>query len=86
MKENIPVLLLKKLTLLPTQDVRIELNNNLSKKIIDLSSLEFNNKVLVILPENTLEESPTITDLPKVGILAYINSKIVLPNNNYRVV
>lgn len=86
MKENIPVLLLKKLTLLPTQEVRIELNNNLSKKIIDLSSLEFNNKVLVILPENTLEESPTITDLPKVGILAYINSKIVLPNNNYRVV
>ena len=86
MKENIPVLLLKKLTLLPTQEVRIELNNNLSKKIIDLSSLEFNNKVLVILPENTLEESPTITDLPNVGILAYINSKIVLPNNNYRVV
>ena len=51
-----------------------------------INTKTFNNKVLVILPENTLEESPTITDLPKVGILAYINSKIVLPNNNYRVV
>ena len=36
MKENIPVLLLKKLTILPSQEVRIELNNELS--IITTSS------------------------------------------------
>ena len=86
MKENIPVLLLKKLTILPSQEVRIELNNELSKKVIDLSTIEFSNKVLIVLPSNTLEESPTITDLPKSGVLTLINSKIVLPNNNYRVV
>ena len=86
MKENIPVLLLKKLTILPSQEVRIELNNELSKKVIDLSTIEFFNKVLIVLPSNTLEESPTITDLPKSGVLTLINSKIVLPNNNYRVV
>ena len=39
MKENIPVLLLKKLTILPSQEVRIELNNELSKKVIDLSTI-----------------------------------------------
>ena len=86
MKENIPVLLLKKLTILPSQEVRIELNNELSKKVIDLSTIEFSSKVLIVLPSNTLEESPTITDLPKSGVLTLINSKIVLPNNNYRVV
>lgn len=86
MKENIPVLLLKKLTILPSQEVRIELNNELSKKVIDLSTIEFSNKILIVLPSNTLEESPTITDLPKSGVLTLINSKIVLPNNNYRVV
>ena len=77
MKENIPVLLLKKLTILPSQEVRIELNNELSKKVIDLSTIEFSNKVLIVLPSNTLEESPTITDLPKSGVLTLINSKIV---------
>lgn len=86
MKENIPVLLLKKLTILPSQEVRIELNNELSKKVIDISTIEFSNKVLIVLPSNTLEESPTLTDLPKSGVLTLINSKIVLPNNNYRVV
>lgn len=86
MKENIPVLLLKKLTILPSQEVRIELNNELSKNVIDLSTIEFSNKILIVLPSNTLEESPTITDLPKSGVLTLINSKIVLPNNNYRVV
>ena len=86
MKENIPVLLLKKLTILPSQEVRIELNNELSKKVIDLSTIEFSNKILIVLPSNTLEDSPTITDLPKSGVLTLINSKIVLPNNNYRVV
>lgn len=86
MKENIPVLLLKKLTILPSQEVRIELNNELSKKVIDLSTIEFSNKILIVLPSNTLEESLTITDLPKSGVLTLINSKIVLPNNNYRVV
>ena len=86
MRENIPVLLLKKLTILPSQEVRIELNNELSKKVIDISTMEFSNKVLIVLPSNTLEESPTLTDLPKSGVLALINSKIVLPNNNYRVV
>ena len=72
MKENIPVLLLKKLTILPSQEVRIELNNELSKKVIDLSTIEFSNKVLIVLPSNTLEESPTITDLPKSGVLTLI--------------
>ena len=86
MKENLPVLLLKKLSLLPHQEVRLELNNELSKRIIDLSIEEFGKKILVILPINSLEESPSVKDLPAVGILTTIITKIELPNGNYRVV
>ncbi|MDD2409805.1 MAG: AAA family ATPase [Bacilli bacterium] len=85
-KEDIPVLLLKKLSLLPLQEVRIELNNDLSKKIIDLSIKKYNKKILIILPINSLEESPSVKDLPEVGVLTYIKSSIELPNGNYRVV
>lgn len=86
MKENLPVLLLKKLTLLPLQEVRLELNNELSKKIVDLSLDSFGKKILVILPLNSLEVSPSVNDLPEVGILTTIITKIELPNGNYRVV
>ena len=86
MREDIPVLLLKKLSLLPLQEVRLELNNELSKKIMDLSSSSYNKKVLVILPRNTLEVSPSLKDLPELGVLALIKSCIKLPSGNYRVV
>ncbi|NLL02110.1 MAG: AAA family ATPase [Mollicutes bacterium] len=86
MKNNLPVLLLKKLTLLPLQEVRLELNNELSKKIIDLSIESFGKKILVILPLNALEVSPSVSDLPSVGILTKVVTKIELPNGNYRVV
>lgn len=86
MKENLPVLLLRKLILLPYQELRIELNVDLSKKIMDMSEQFYNNKLLVICPDNTIEVSPSESDLPTVGILTKIKSKIILPNGNYRVV
>lgn len=86
MKENLPVLLLKKLVLLPYQEVRLELNVDLSKKVIDLSEAYYNNKILVICPMDTLETSPSAKDLPVIGVLAKIKSKIELPSGNYRVV
>lgn len=86
MLENLPVLLLKKLVLLPYQEVRLELNIELSKKIIDYSIDLYNNKVLVICPNNTLETNPTADDLPEIGVIAKIKSKLELPNGNYRVV
>lgn len=86
MDKNLPVLLLKKLSLLPTQEVRLELSNELSQKVIDTAISSFDKKIIVILPINTLEENPTITDLPSIGVLAYIKSCVVLPNKNYRIV
>ncbi len=86
MNENLPVLLLRKLVLLPYQESRIELNLELSKKIMDIAEKFYHNKLLVIVPEDALEENPTEEDLPRIGTLTKIKTKIMLPNGNYRVV
>ncbi len=86
MDKNLPILLLKKLSILPTAEVRLELNNELSQKIIEVGLNKFDKKVVVILPKETKEESLGVSDLPNVGVLCLIKSCVVLPNKNYRVV
>ena len=86
MDKNLPILLLKKLSILPTAEVRLELNNELSQKIIEVGLNKFDKKVVVILPKETKEESLGVSDLPNVGVLCLIKSNIILPNKNYRVV
>ena len=41
MDKNLPILLLKKLSILPTAEVRLELNNELSQKIIEVSQNKY---------------------------------------------
>lgn len=86
MNNYLPVMLLKGFVILPNQDVKLELNNSISEKIIDLSKKHHNGDLLVVCPKNTLEETPEINDLPIVGVVAHLKSKIELPNGNTRVV
>lgn len=86
MKENFPILLLKKLILLPDQEIRLEINNDVSKYAIDDAIKNNNSNILVISPINLLEEKPSTSDLPKVGVIGKIKTKIKLPNNNYRII
>ncbi len=85
-KNNLPVILLKKLVLLPFQEVRIEVNNDTSKKVVEISKQFHDNEVLVVCPLNSLEENPDTSDLPKIGVIGKIKSNIELPNGNTRVV
>lgn len=85
-KTNLPVILLKGLVLLPYQEVRIEINNNVSKKVIDISKLYHDDEVLIVCPLDTLEENPDTSDLPKIGVVGKVKSKIELPNGNSRIV
>ena len=84
MLENLKVLLLQKLVLLPYQEVRIDLNNEDSKRIIDECEKYFNNKLLIISTSSSTDTTEEIKELPKYGVLAKIKSKIELPNGNYR--
>ena len=85
-KNNLPVILLKGLVLLPHEEARIELNNDITKKIIDISKLYHANEILIVTPINDLEENPDTEDLPKLGVTAKIMSRIDLPNGNTRII
>lgn len=80
MKNNLPVMLLKGLILLPYQEVRLELNNNLSRRIVEISSKNHNDQVLVVCPIDQMEENPSVSDLPRVGVIGKIKTKVELPN------
>ncbi len=86
MKNNLPVMLLKKIVLLPLQDVRLDLNNDVSSRVIDLSINKHNSEILIVCPKNPMEESPDVSDLPNVGVIGKIKSKLELPNGNLRIV
>ena len=85
MEQLLPVMLLKGLILLPNQEVKIDLNNELSKEIAKLAVKEYNRLVLVITPHNQVEESPDVFDLPEVGVVGKIKSRIELPSGNVRI-
>lgn len=79
------VMLLKDLVILPFQEIKLELKDEISKKIIKVSSKKYNNRLLVVSPLNSCSSEPSIEDLPNVGVVAYIKNKIELSNGNLRV-
>ena len=86
MKTNLPVMLLKRIVLLPFQDVRLDLNNDISSRVIDLSMRKHNGEILIVCPIDPYEESPDVSDLPSVGVVGKIKSRLELPNGNLRLV
>lgn len=85
-KSNLPVILLKKLVLLPGEEVRVEIKSDTSKKVTEISKLYHDSEVLIVCPLNLLEEKPDTSDLPRIGVVGKINSVIDLPNGNERVI
>lgn len=85
MQNTLPVMLLKKLILLPNQEVKLELNNDLTKEVILLSTKKYNHEVLIVCPKNELEEIPDVDDLPLIGVIGKVQNPIDLPNGHIRV-
>ncbi len=85
MKNILPIILLKNLLLLPNQEVKLELNNDLSKKIIKLSMESYRSELIILAPKDQIEEYPDLEDLPNISVIAKIKSNIELPNGNYRI-
>ena len=83
---NLPVLYLRDVVLLPFNDVRLEITNNLDKEVLNISEANYDSHLLLVNLLDPLEEAPDYDKLPKVGILGKIKSKIDLPNGVTRVV
>ena len=86
MKSNLPVLLLKNMVLFPFNEIRIEFDTTLDKKIISLAESCYDNKILIVNPKDTLEISPEMDELPNFGIVGKIKMKLEMPNGKTRVI
>ena len=85
MRSELPVMLLKSFIILPNQEVKLELNNEVSKSVVSIAYQSTDQKILVVCPVDQKEENPDVSDLPEVGVISKIISKITLPNGNLRV-
>lgn len=83
---NLPILFLREVVLLPFNEIRLEFTKEKDKKILEISERLHESHLLLLNPLDPLEETPLINELPKIGILGKIKSKIDLPNGITRVV
>ena len=84
-KTNLPVILLRGIIVLPYAELKIDLVDELDMKIIDIATNNHDGYVLLISPNNYLEESLEIKDLPLYGVVGKITKRTTLPNGRIRI-
>ena len=82
---NLPILFLKDVVIFPYNEVRLEFDRT-EKNILTDAETNHDGHLLLINLLDPLEEKPLIKDLPRIGVLGKIRSKIELSNGNVRVV
>lgn len=85
MQNNLPVLLLKDLIILPDQEIKLEITNENSKNIINISKNCFDSMLLVIPNKGNSYNDIDPNDLLRISVKAEITSVLELPNGNKRV-
>ena len=83
---NLPILYLREVVLLPFNEIRLEFTEDKEKQLINYAEKTHDGHLLLVNLKDPLEESPSIAELPKIGILGKIRSKLELPNGIMRVV
>ena len=85
-KTRLPVLILRNIILFPFSEIRLELENSKDKELISLAESYYNKHILIIHPNDELEDTIDKTSFPRIGIVGYISMKLDLPNNKTRIV
>ena len=83
---NLPIIFLKEHILLPYNELRLEFVSEKDKLVLNISESSHDSYLLLVNLPDPLEVNPNMRELPKVGILGKIKSKIDLPNGMVRVV
>ncbi len=84
-KKSLPVILLRGIVVLPYAELKIDLIDELDTRIINIASERHDGLVLLVSPENYLEEKIEVSKLPHLGIIGKIVKKTTLPNGCVRV-
>mgnify|MGYP003300654729 CR=1 FL=1 len=83
---NLPVILLKNNILFPYSEIRVEFVNIGEKQVLENSLKYHDNHLLMVNLDDPLEENPNIRDLPNIGVIGKIKSKLELANGVVRCV
>ena len=71
---NLPILFLRNVVLLPYNELRIEIDKENEKRVLELSERRYDNHILFVNLRDSLEERPNIRKLPKMGVLGKIRT------------
>ena len=77
LKTNLPVLIFDDIVVFPSCEVKLEIEDSITKKILTLSESYFNGHLLVIYKD---KKSKSQDGLPKIGVIAQIKLKLDMPN------
>ena len=83
---NLPVLLLKDTVLFPYNEIRLEFSTSKEKLVLETAYQYYDQQILLLNLNDPLEENPNLDDLPTIGVVGKIKSKLSLSNGNVRVV
>ena len=85
LKTKLPVIVLRNMILLPSGEIKLELQESNDKSVIESAINEHNGYTLLVSPKFATLEEIDKDDLPKHGIIGKINSNFELPNGNIRI-
>ena len=85
MIHNLPVIVLRGLVLLPSNELKLEFEDADSIRLLDMSFMFHDGKLLVVSSEDPYDVNPDINSLPKIGVECKITNKITLPNGRTRI-
>lgn len=86
MKNSLLILILQNLVLFPNQEIKLELNNELSKQIIFNALKIYNGELVVVSAQEELKSVTKIKDIEKIASFCKVKNAISLPNGNVRVI
>lgn len=84
-KTKLPVIVLRNMILLPSGEIKLEIQEVQDKAIIENAITEHKGYVLLVSPKYATMEDLDRNDLPKYGVIGKINSNFELPNGNIRI-
>lgn len=85
-KPKLPVLLLRGIVFLPYAEIKLELIRDIDKKAIEIAERNHDGHVLISFQLDPLEESPDVSELLDIGIVAKVKMKMKLVNNKERII
>lgn len=86
MQNKLLILILQTITLFPNQEIKLELSNELSKKIVKKSLKIYNGDIIVAPPKDENKSVTSLKDIQNIGAFSKIKNVIDLPNGNVRII